>query len=79
MSTTEQLATSTVINMRGHVGATRPDSGAEEGSYNTESLIAFLTELHDDLDRDPVTLIWDGLPPSREKPQRPGSPRNAID
>lgn len=34
----------------------------KEGSYNTESLIAILTELHDHLDEGPVTVIWDGLP-----------------
>lgn len=39
----------------------------KEGSYNTESLIAFLTELHDHLDGQPVTLIWDGLPAHRSK------------
>ncbi|MPY86187.1 MAG: hypothetical protein GEV00_23835, partial [Actinophytocola sp.] len=33
----------------------------KEGSYNTESLIAFLTELHDHFHSQPVTLIWDGL------------------
>ncbi len=37
------------------------------GSYNTESLIEFLTDLHDQLDGDPVTLIWDGLSAHRSK------------
>ncbi|GAA4262759.1 hypothetical protein GCM10022255_101160 [Dactylosporangium darangshiense] len=36
------------------------------GSYNTESLIAFLTELRRHL-RGPVTLIWDGLSAHRSK------------
>jgi putative transposase len=39
----------------------------KEGSYNTESLITFLTELRDHLAPDPVTLIWDGLPSHRSK------------
>ncbi len=37
------------------------------GSYNTESLIEFLTDPHDQLDGDPVTLIWDGLSAHRSK------------
>ncbi len=39
----------------------------KEGSYNTDSLIGFLTDLHDHLDGQPVTLIWDGLPSHRYK------------
>lgn len=39
----------------------------KEGSYNTESLIAFLTELRDHLHGQPLTLIWDGLPAHRSK------------
>ena len=31
------------------------------GSYNEESLIEFLTELHGHLNGDKVTIIWDGL------------------
>jgi hypothetical protein len=33
----------------------------KNGSYNTASLIEFLTDLHVHLDGQPVTLIWDGL------------------
>ena len=40
---------------------------AKHGSYNTESLIEFLTDLHDHLDGQPVTLIWDGLPAHRSR------------
>jgi len=36
------------------------------GTYSTESLIAFLTELRRHL-RGPVTLIWDGLSAHRSK------------
>jgi transposase len=35
------------------------------GAYNTESLIEFLTDLREHLGRQPVTLIWDGLPAHR--------------
>jgi DDE superfamily endonuclease len=37
------------------------------GSYNTESLIEFLTDLREHLDGQPVTLIWDGLSAHRSK------------
>ena len=37
------------------------------GSYNEESLIEFLTELHGHLNGDKVTIIWDGLPSHRSK------------
>lgn len=40
---------------------------AKPGSYNTASLIEFLADLHDHLDGDPVTLIWDGLSAHRSK------------
>jgi hypothetical protein len=39
----------------------------KEGSDNTASLIEFLTELHDHLEAQPVTLIWDGLSAHRSK------------
>ena len=37
------------------------------GAYNDESLIEFLAELHDHLDGDKVTVIWDGLPSHRSR------------
>ncbi len=37
------------------------------GAYNDETLISFLAELHDQLEGDKVTLIWDGLPSHRSK------------
>jgi transposase len=37
----------------------------KHGSYNTISLIEFLTDLHEHLDGQLVTLIWDGLPSHR--------------
>jgi putative transposase len=39
----------------------------KQGSYNTESLIDFLTDLHDHFGADKITLIWDGLPSHRSK------------
>jgi len=39
----------------------------QPGSYNDASLIGFLTELHELLDGEQVTLIWDGLPSHRSK------------
>lgn len=54
--------------------AYRPDASAaalifqiKEGSYNTESLIDFLTDLHTHLTTDKVTLIWDNLPSHKSK------------
>jgi hypothetical protein len=52
----------------------RPDAseatlvfGMVPGSYNDESIMEFLTELHRHLAGDKVTLIWDGLPSHRSK------------
>lgn len=39
----------------------------KHGTYDTASLIGFLADLHDHLDGQPVTLIWDGLPAHRSK------------
>ena len=39
----------------------------QPGSYNDETLIEFLGELHKLLDGDKVTLIWDGLPSHRSR------------
>ena len=52
-----------------------PTDGAEpgmvfdtvEGSYNTESLIRFLEQLHGHYPAQKMTLIWDGLPSHRSK------------
>jgi putative transposase len=41
--------------------------GMQPGSYNGESIMEFLTELHRHLNGDKVTLIWDGLPSHRSK------------
>jgi transposase len=35
------------------------------GAYNQDSLIEYLEDLHDHLDGDKITLIWDGLPSHR--------------
>ena len=52
----------------------RPDAGdaalvfgLRPGSYNTESLTEFLTELHEHLGGAKVTLVWDGLPSHRSR------------
>ena len=37
----------------------------QPGSYNDESLMVFLTEMHELLEGDKATLIWDGLPSHR--------------
>jgi transposase len=63
----------TRLSMSGAL-AYRPD-GSEaallfqitEGAYNTESLIEFLTDLHDHFHGQKITLIWDGLPSHRSK------------
>jgi len=39
----------------------------KEGSYNTESLIEFLTDLHHHFDGDKITLVWDNLPSHKSK------------
>jgi transposase len=63
----------TRMSMAGAV-AYRPDRSeavfvfqTRQGSYNTSSLIEFLTDLHEHLGGQPVTLIWDGLPSHRSK------------
>lgn len=57
--------------------AYRPDGsdatlvfGMQPGSYNDAALIGFLTELHELLDGEKVTVIWDGLPSHRSKTMR---------
>jgi DDE superfamily endonuclease len=52
----------------------RPDASAaalvfatRDGSYNKDSLIEFLTDLHGHFGADKLTLIWDGLPPHRSR------------
>jgi transposase len=54
--------------------AYRPDASEaallfqiKEGSYNTDSLIEFLTELHHHFDGDKITLIWDNLSSHKSK------------
>ena len=38
-----------------------------EGSYNMESLIRFLSDLHRDLGGQNTVLIWDGLPACKSR------------
>ena len=54
--------------------AYRPDASEaalmfqiKEGSYNTESLIEFLIDLHTHFGGDKITLIWDNLPSHKSK------------
>jgi transposase len=63
----------TRLSMSGAL-AYRPDKSEaallfqiKEGAYNTESLIGFLTDLHDHFGADKVTLIWDGLSSHKSK------------
>jgi putative transposase len=39
--------------------------GMQPGSYNDQSIMEFITQLHRHLDDEKVTLIWDGLPSHR--------------
>jgi hypothetical protein len=39
----------------------------KEGSYNTESLIAFLQDLHEHFGSARVILIWDNLPSHKSR------------
>jgi transposase len=63
----------TRLSMSGAL-AYRPDGGEaalvfqiKEGAYNTDSLIEFLTDLHDHFGGEKVTLIWDGLSSHKSK------------
>ena len=54
--------------------AYRPDRSAaavifqtKAGSYDDGTIASFLDELHDFLDGDMVTLLWDGLPSHRSR------------
>ena len=41
--------------------------GLHPGSYDSDTLIDFLIELHEHLGGDKVTLVWDGLPSHRSR------------
>lgn len=63
----------TRLSMSGAL-AYRPDKSEaalvfqiKEGSYNTESLIEFLTDLHRHFGGEKITLIWDNLPSHKSK------------
>jgi len=51
-------------------GVARVLFASRPGSFDTESLIEFLTELHGELDDEKVTLIWDGLTSHRSRAMR---------
>lgn len=63
----------TRLSMSGAL-AYRPDNSEaalmfqiKEGSYNTESLIGFLTDLHAHFVGEKITLIWDNLSSHKSK------------
>jgi len=63
----------TRLSMAGAL-AYRPDASEaalmfqiKEGSYNTDSLIEFLTDLHAHFGADQITLIWDNLSSHKSK------------
>jgi transposase len=39
----------------------------KDGTYNTDTLIEFLTDLHDQLNGEKIIVIWDGLPSHRSR------------
>ena len=39
----------------------------KEGSYNTESLVGFLEDLHGHLAGEKITLVWDNLPAHKSR------------
>lgn len=51
-------------------GEARVVFAARPGSFDTMSLIGFLTELHAELGSEKVTLIWDGLTSHRSRAMR---------
>jgi transposase len=51
-------------------GAARVVFSSCPGSYDTEALIEFISELHAELGEVKVTLIWDGLTSHRSKKMR---------
>jgi putative transposase len=53
-----------------HDGGARVLFSSRPGSYDSDSLIEFLGELHVELDKEKVTLIWDGLTSHRSKAMR---------
>ncbi|WP_180276470.1 transposase, partial [Mycobacterium ostraviense] len=63
----------TRLSMSGAL-AYRPDASEaallfqiKEGSYNSDSLIEFLTDLHHHFGANKITLIWDNLPSHKSK------------
>jgi transposase len=52
---------------RGHVAPTLPVTFAEIHTYNGETLIEFLTDLHELEPGRRMVLLWDGLPAHRSR------------
>ena len=60
-----KVSVSTVLGYRWDGQRTRLFFRTRPGSYNAESLVAFLKDLHQTLGAQKVILIWDGLPAHR--------------
>jgi putative transposase len=61
------MSISTVLGYRWDGARSRLFFQTRKGSYNTESLIAFLEDLRRELRGKKVTLVWDGLPAHKSR------------
>src|SRR5437879_11205278 len=62
-----KISISTVLGYRWDGGRSRLFFQTRKGSYNTESLIAFLEDLRRELRGKKVILVWDGLPAHKSR------------
>lgn len=62
-----RLSMSAALAYRGDRSAASLVFEIKPGTYNTESLIEFLSAFHEHFAGEKVTLIWDGLPSHRSK------------
>jgi transposase len=61
------MSISTVLGYRWDGDRSRLFFQTRKGSYNTESLIAFLEDLRRELRGKKVILVWDGLPAHKSR------------
>jgi len=61
------MSISTVLGYRWDGSRSRLFFQTRKGSYNTESLIAFLEDLRRELRGHKVILVWDGLPAHKSR------------
>ena len=61
------MSISTVLGYRWDGARSRLFFQTRKGSYNTESLIAFLEDLRRELRGKKVILVWDGLPAHKSR------------